>query len=182
MKIMDTKTVQLIKEDIKRFPVTMYIILTMTLLWPLFIAVIGDTNLIIIGIGLLIAFATYIPEVIMEERKLKYYILSIILIIFGRVIYLIFGLIFILIFKYRKSEKSLWNYTKSVIKILLYLLMASFIEASIVMVAMFGAEVVSTTASSEILTIVSLFIVLELGVLLFGLVFIPKILYKISEL
>ena len=100
MKITNLKTVKIIKEDISRFPVTMYILLTLTLLWPLCILVTGDTNLIIIAIGLLIALAAYIPEVLTEERKLVNYIISIVLTILGGIIfYFIIAFIYILIFK-----------------------------------------------------------------------------------
>ncbi len=178
MKIKDSKIVQIIKEDIKRFPVTMYIIFAITILWPLLISITGDTNLIIIGIGLIIAFATYIVETIPKKKKLIYYILSIALAIVGRIIYLIVGLIFLLIFKYKKSGKSLWNYTKSVLNVFLYIFMAFYVETFIVMFVVFGSLGVSGSPVKSIV----LFVVLELGVLLFGLVLLPNILYRISEL
>ena len=182
MKITDLKIVKIIKEDISRFPVTMYILLTLTLLWPLCILVTGDTNLIIIAIGLLIALAAYIPEVLTEERKLVNYIISIVLTILGGIIfYFIIAFIYILIFKYKKSGKSFWNYTKSVIKIFLYFAMAFYVEVFIVMFAVFGGSSISTSGNTVLLQI-ELFAVIELGVLLFGLVFMPKIFYKISEL
>ena len=59
--------------------------------------------------------------------------------------------------------------------------MAFYVEVLIVMFAVFGGSSISTSGNTVLLQI-ELFAVIELGVLLFGLVFMPKILYKISEL
>ena len=79
-------------------------------------------------------------------------------------------------------HKSFWNYTKSVIKIFLYFAMAFYVEVFIVMFAVCGGLSISTTTGNTILPQIELFAVIELGVLLFVLVFMPKIFYKISEL
>lgn len=129
------KEIEIIKEDLKRFPVAMIILIAITILWPIFVIVRGDFNLIIIAGILMISFSTFVVEVLVEEKekRLKYYLLSVaVQLLLGG-----FYLIIVLIIKYKKSEKTLGKYILSVIKILIYFIIAFCIEAFIVMFVTF---------------------------------------------